>query len=84
MNGWLANAVQRWGMLASPVSAAVRDPDETPYCTSFTDDALSRVLTEQWDHSLVLAAVAGACPAALPRHSNSAKSRTDRGKVVRF
>lgn len=44
--GRLANAVSPWGMLATPVSLEVRNPDETPYCAASSDPLLSRVLTE--------------------------------------
>ncbi|HEY0870846.1 MAG TPA: hypothetical protein VGD55_10650 [Acidothermaceae bacterium] len=52
--GLLANVVQPWGMLGSPVLTEVRDPDQTPYCASSTDPTLNGVLTEHWDHDLVL------------------------------
>ncbi|MFB9416002.1 DUF2199 domain-containing protein [Dactylosporangium matsuzakiense] len=57
MAGWLANAVQPWGLLATPVQTVVRDPDETPYCDSSSNPQLNRVLHEEWPHDLVLAAV---------------------------
>jgi hypothetical protein len=58
LDAWLANAIPPWGYLASPVEAAVRDPDQTPYCITSPDDALHRVLTQEWDHRLVLDAMA--------------------------
>jgi len=57
IDGWLANAVAPWGMLAAPVTATVRDVQETPYCTESPDETLSRVIADQWDHDLVLAAI---------------------------
>ena len=41
-------------MLARPVEAAVRDPSQTPYCVSSPDETVNHVLTEEWDHDLVL------------------------------
>jgi hypothetical protein len=53
VDGWLANAVPPWGLLASPVRATVLDPDHTPYCTSSDDVALSDVLSREWPDELV-------------------------------
>ncbi|WP_433222830.1 hypothetical protein ACQP00_24530 [Dactylosporangium sp. CS-047395] len=55
--GYLANAVPPWGLLAAPVRAIVRDPDETPYCDSSSSVELDRVLHDEWPHDLVLAAI---------------------------
>ena len=57
IEGLLANALPGWGMLAAPVRATVRNPDETPYCTRSADPSLARLLTEEWPHEQVLAAV---------------------------
>jgi len=57
LTGWLGNAVQPWGLLGAPVVAVVRDPNNTPYCESSSDETLSRVLTEEWNHDLVLGAL---------------------------
>ncbi|MEV6559851.1 hypothetical protein AB0M22_29310 [Nocardia sp. NPDC051756] len=54
VNGWLANAIEPWGLLASPVVATVRDADQTPYCDHSGDPLLDRVLHEQWPHELFL------------------------------
>lgn len=54
LGAWLANAIPPWGMLACPVEAAVRDPSQTPYCVSSPDETVNHVLTEEWDHDLVL------------------------------
>src|SRR4030095_119190 len=40
----LANAIRPWGMLAAPVEAVVRDPDETPYCDRSDNPELDHVL----------------------------------------
>src|SRR5205823_19536 len=40
LHGWLANAIQPWGMLATPVSTVVRNQDETPYCVTSADPTL--------------------------------------------
>jgi hypothetical protein len=55
LDGRLANALPGWGLLGAPVRATVRDPDETPYCTSSGDPLLQRVLTAEWPHEDVLA-----------------------------
>jgi hypothetical protein len=57
LEGWLGNKLPSWGLLASPVTAAVRDVDETPYCVASADDMLNRVLTEEWDRDAVLTAI---------------------------
>ena len=54
LDGALANSVAPWGLLAAPVTLAVRDPAHTPYCVSSSDDMLSRVLGQEWPHSDVL------------------------------
>jgi len=54
LDGRLANAIQPWGLLATPVRAVVRHPDETPYCESSPDPMLAEVLVKQWPHDLVL------------------------------
>jgi hypothetical protein len=57
LDGFLANAVQPWGLLATPVSLVVRDPDQTPYCAGSPDPLLARVLTEQWPHADIIDAL---------------------------
>ena len=54
--GWkaLANSVPPWGLLAAPVTLAVKDPEHTPYCVGSSDHMLSRVLGEEWPHKDVL------------------------------
>jgi hypothetical protein len=44
LEGALANSVPPWGLLAAPVTLAVKDPERTPYCVSSSDHLLSRVL----------------------------------------
>lgn len=58
LDGWLANAIPPWGLLAAPVHAVVRDPGHTPYCDSSTDPDLTAVLRDEWPHEAILAAVA--------------------------
>ena len=41
-------------MLACPIEAAVRDLGQMPYCVSSPDEAVNRVLIEEWDHNLVV------------------------------
>lgn len=57
LEGRLANAIPPWGLLAAPVHAVVRDPDETPYCDTSGDPELARVLADEWPHDLVLSAI---------------------------
>ncbi len=46
LDGALANSVSV-GLLAAPVTLAVKDPEHTPYCVSSSDHMLSRVLGEE-------------------------------------
>jgi hypothetical protein len=57
LDGVLANVLQARGLLAARVSLAVRDPEQTPYCTDSPDPLLSRVLTDQWPHAEVIDAL---------------------------
>jgi hypothetical protein len=57
VDGWLANKLPPWGLLATPVTAAVRNVSDTPYCVASSDEMLNRVLTEEWDRDLVLTAI---------------------------
>jgi hypothetical protein len=42
-DGFLANTIRPWRLLAAPVILAVRDPQQTPYRPASTDQQLSRV-----------------------------------------
>ena len=57
VDGWLANALPAWGLLAAPVNAAVRDADQTPYVAASSDPRLEEVLTREWPHDQVLGAL---------------------------
>ena len=57
LEGALANSVPPWGLLAAPVSLAVKNPEHTPYCARSSDPMLSRVLGEEWPHKDVLEAL---------------------------
>ncbi len=57
LEGALANSVPPWGLLAAPVTLAVKDPEHTPYCVSSSDHLLSRVLGQEWPHEDVLKAL---------------------------
>ncbi|MFI5732243.1 DUF2199 domain-containing protein [Kribbella sp. NPDC051587] len=50
LDGLLANAIHPWGLFGVPVTATVRDPDETPYLTESPDPVMSRVLADTWTH----------------------------------
>jgi hypothetical protein len=54
LEGALANSVPPWGLLAAPVTLAVKDPEHTPYCVSSSDPMLSRVLGQEWPHKDIL------------------------------
>jgi len=55
LEGWLGNALPRWGLLTAPATASVRDVDQTPYVSNSSDPTLSQVLTREWPHEDVLA-----------------------------
>jgi len=57
LDGWLANSLPGWGLLGTPVRAAVRKREHTPYCVDSTDPVLAAVLTQEWRHDLVLDAL---------------------------
>lgn len=57
LEGALANSIKPWGLLAAPVSLAVRDPQQTPYCSGSPEQQLSRVLGQEWPHEDILGAL---------------------------
>lgn len=57
IDGWLANNLPLWGLLGTPIHAAVVNPDETPYCVSSPVAEVTDVLTKEHDRETVLAAV---------------------------
>ncbi len=54
LDGFLANSLQPWGLLGVPVGLAVRDPQQTPYCSASPDARLAEVLSRQWPHEDIL------------------------------
>lgn len=54
MEGRLANALPAWEVFGVPLTLAVTDPEATPYCVGSSDQQLASVLTDQWEHELVL------------------------------
>ena len=72
LEGALANSVPPWGLLAAPVTLAVKDPEHTPYCVSSSDPMLSRVLSQEWPHNDVLG--------TLPWHRRTSEHRAERGR----
>ena len=38
----------------TPVTATIRNPDETPYLTASPDPLLTKVLSETWPHAEVV------------------------------
>lgn len=57
LHGFLGNRLPVWGLLGAPAIAAVLHDDQTPYIVESPHDGLSRVLTEQWPHEELLAAL---------------------------
>ena len=57
LDGWLANDLPVWGLGGTPAHASVRDPDQTPYVDGSSDTALSRVLSDEWEHDRLLSAL---------------------------
>ena len=55
LEGRLANALPKWGLLGAAASTVVRDTDATPYVAHSGDPILSSVLSEEWSHADVLA-----------------------------
>jgi hypothetical protein len=53
LTGYLANALEPWGLLRAPVDIAVVNPDHTPYCVSSTDADLSFLLHHEWPHRIL-------------------------------
>ncbi len=60
LEGRLANLLPPWEeeTYTKPVAATVEDPDAVPYATESSDDMMQRVLTSEWPHEVILAAVA--------------------------
>ena len=54
IDGYLANRIEPWGLLAAPVSLEVRDPDQTPYCSASSDSDLAQGLGSEWPHEETL------------------------------
>jgi len=57
LEGYLANSIEPLGLLGAAVSLRTLDPEQTPYCVKSSNDRLNSVLTDEWDHELVLSAV---------------------------
>jgi len=57
LDGWLANALPVWGLLACPVRAVVRVMEHTPYCSESANAKMNSVLTDELPHDLILSAV---------------------------
>lgn len=64
LDGFIANDVQPWGLLAKPARAVVRNPEETPYVHTSADHVMAHVLSDVWPHDHVMAAL----PAGLQGH----------------
>jgi hypothetical protein len=58
--GVLANMLPPWESetYRKPLDAAVVDVDKVPFASGSTDSFLTRVITDEWAHDLVLTAVA--------------------------
>ena len=60
LDGMLANMLPPWEeqTYRHPLRVAVRNPEEVPYAVESTEADLQRILTDEWSHDFVLAAVA--------------------------
>ena len=58
LTGRMANVIQPWDVYRASVDIAVRNPDELPYCVSSDSSAMQSLITQEWDHELVLSALA--------------------------
>ena len=56
-----------------PLRVKVRSPDEVPYAVDSTDADLQRVLTEEWPHEFVLAAVSSVVAELPPEGGGTAQ-----------
>jgi hypothetical protein len=59
VDGWLANHIDPWGLLATPLTASVKDQGQIPYITASPDRRLSSLLTEPQPHDPVVSAWPG-------------------------
>jgi len=57
LDGRLANRLPIWDCLAAPARASVRSAHATPYISGSADALLSQVISEEWPHEPVLAAL---------------------------
>lgn len=57
LDGFIANQVWPWGILAKPARAVVRDADHAPYIDSSSDDEMQHVLSDTWAHAFVMDAL---------------------------
>lgn len=60
LRGVLANGIEPWGLLATPVEISVLDENQSPWVTASDDADMLAVLVNEWDHEVVLAALPGA------------------------
>ena len=57
LDGYLANSLPVWDLLAAPARARVRDENHTPYVDESPDVVLRRVLADEWPHEELLASL---------------------------
>ena len=57
LEGRLANALPKWGLLGALAATVVQDTDATPCVAHSSDPILSRVLAEEWSHAEILASL---------------------------
>jgi hypothetical protein len=53
LDGFLANRIAPWDVLGAPVTLAVKDPEQAPYCVGSPHPDLSAVLHQQWPHDIL-------------------------------
>ncbi|MGY2061884.1 DUF2199 domain-containing protein [Nocardia gipuzkoensis] len=58
IEGWLANSIPPWDLLAAPVRAAVARPDQLPRCVDSQDPRMASLLRETWSHTAIFGAAA--------------------------
>lgn len=54
VEGFLANAIEPWGLRAAPIRLEVLNTSHTPYCVDSPDKRLRSLLRDDWDHDLIL------------------------------
>lgn len=77
LSGFLANELPPWRAhtCGKPLAASPRSPDELPYACESSDPVLQNILTQEWNHDLVLSSISES--GAEPAWADTLESRTD-------